>query len=229
MKELVFDSGPIISLAMNNLLWVLGPLKEKFGGDFYITPGVKRECIDRPLAGKKFKFEALQTLKLIQDGIIKVYDQDMKQDTLNLLTLANSLFMAHDNYVKNVQYGEIESIVAAKRLKAEAVIIDEFITRMLVENPLAVKRRMEKKLHMKIYADNNNLNKLKNELRGIKVIRSFELVTIAYELGMFEKYYLNLPQPKKELLEGLLWAVKLNGCSATEQEIREVMKIEKVA
>ena len=68
VKALVFDTGPIISLAMNNLLWVLVKLKEKFSGDFYVTPGVKRECVDKPLLGKKFKFEAMRTLKLIEDG-----------------------------------------------------------------------------------------------------------------------------------------------------------------
>jgi hypothetical protein len=37
-----------------------------------------------------------------------------------------------------------------------------------------------------------------------------------------------LPTPKKTLLEGLLWGVKLNGCSVSEREIDEVIKIEKV-
>ena len=63
MKALVFDSGPIINLALNNMLWILKPLKEKFKGDFYITESVKRECIDRPLTSKKFKYEALETFK----------------------------------------------------------------------------------------------------------------------------------------------------------------------
>ncbi|MBN2368765.1 hypothetical protein JXC34_07115 [Candidatus Woesearchaeota archaeon] len=226
VKTLIFDSGPIISLAMNNLLWIIKPLKERFKGEFYITKGVKNECIDRPLSSKKFKFEALQTLKLIQEGTLKVYEKDIKEETLALLTLANSLFRAHENYVKNVQYGEIESVVAARNLNAEAVVIDEFITRTLIENPIAVKQRMEKKLHMKIHTDNINLNRLKSELRNIKVIRSMELVTVAYELGFFEKYYLDIPEPKKTLLDGLLWAIKLNGCSVSEQEIQDVLAIE---
>ena len=65
-------------------------------------------------------------------------------------------------------------------------------------------------------------------MQGIRVIRSLELVTIAYELGFFKDYYLELPDPKKTLLEGLLWAIKLNGCSVSEHEIGEVMQIEKV-
>ena len=32
MKTLVFDAGPIISMTMNNLLWLLKPLKKQFDG-----------------------------------------------------------------------------------------------------------------------------------------------------------------------------------------------------
>ena len=72
MKTIVFDSGPIISLAMKNLLWTLEPLKKEFGGEFYIPYGVKKELIDKPLQGKKYKFEALQVLRLINLGSLKV-------------------------------------------------------------------------------------------------------------------------------------------------------------
>ncbi len=226
MKALVFDTGPIITLAMNNLLWLVKEMKDKFNGEFYITESVKRECVDRPLTSKKYKYEAIQVFKLIQDGIIKIYkNPELKHKSLTLLNLANSLFKAHDNYIKNVQYAEIEAIMALKLLGAEAVVIDEFITRSLIEDPLSVKKRMKKKLHTNVMIDDNNLKLFKKEVKGVKVIRSFELVTIAYELGMFENYYLKLPDPKKTLLDGLLWGVKLNGCSVTEHEIREVMKI----
>ena len=56
MKSLVFDSSTIITLAMNNLLSLLKPLKEKFQGEFYIPLSVKEEIIDVPFRSKKFKF-----------------------------------------------------------------------------------------------------------------------------------------------------------------------------
>ena len=55
MKSLVFDAGPIISLTMNNLLWLLDPLKVNFKGEFYIPMAVKGELVDRPLTTKKFR------------------------------------------------------------------------------------------------------------------------------------------------------------------------------
>jgi hypothetical protein len=229
MKSLVFDTGPIISLAMNNLLWILKPMKERFSGEFYITPGVRKECIERPLTSKKFKFEALQVLKLLQEGIIKVCDNaQMAEQALELLELANSLFMVQGSHVKIVQYAEIESVVAAKLLGAEAVVVDEFITRNLIEDPSSARERMERKLHMRVIADKDRVAKFR-KLVDIKVIRSLELVTIAYELNLFSDYVLQLPNPKKTLLEGLLWGIKLNGCSVSEQEIEEVIKIQKVS
>jgi len=228
-KTLVFDTGPIISLAMNNLLWLLKPLKEKFNGEFYITEAVKKECVDKPLSGKKFKFEALQVLKLIQDGIIKVYDNEkLRTDSLYLLEKANYLFKVHNNYVRIVQYAEIESVMAAKILDAEAVVIDEFITRTLLEDAFSVGDRLNKKLHLKVDADKQHIMKFKEEVAGINVIRSVELVTVAYEMGFFKEYYLKVPNPKRILLEALLWGVKLNGCSVSENEIEETIKIEKV-
>jgi hypothetical protein len=229
MKALVFDTGPLISLALNNLLWIIKPLKEKFKGEFYITDSVKKECVERPLKSKKFKFEALQILSLIESGLIKVYENhELKEKTNALLELANSQFKVHDNYVKNVQYAEIDAIVATQLLDANAVVIDEFITRTLIEDPRAVEKRMERKLHTDVMVDEHNLHKFKEAVSGVTVIRSFELVTVAFEQGLFEKYYLNLENPKKTLLEGLLWAVKLNGCSVSEHEIKEVMGIENV-
>ena len=56
MKSLVFDAGPIITLTMNNLLWLLNPLKNNFKGEFYLSAAVKEELIDRPLQTKKYKF-----------------------------------------------------------------------------------------------------------------------------------------------------------------------------
>ena len=87
---------------------------------------------------------------------------------------------------------------------------------------------MEKKLHLEVYSDKQNIFRFREEVRGIKVIRSFELAISAYELGLFDDFILEMQSPRKTLLEGVLWALKLNGCSATELEIEEAISIEKV-
>lgn len=226
-KSLIFDSGPIINLAMNNLLWTLKPLKERFNGEFYITESVRRECVERPLQSKKFKYEAIETLKVIQEGTLKVYaNRELKNKTLSLLTLVNSIFSVKGNYIKNIQYAEVESITAGILAGANAVVIDEFITRMLLENPMNVKDRMEKKIHETVNIDKKNLTIFKEKTGELKTIRSIELVTVAYEKGIFNDYFLKIKDSKKMLLDALLWAVKLNGCSVSEQELIEIAKLE---
>ena len=54
MKYLILDAGPIISLTMNGLLWVLEKLKQDFDGEFIITPEIKQEVIDNPFRIKRF-------------------------------------------------------------------------------------------------------------------------------------------------------------------------------
>jgi hypothetical protein len=72
MKYLVFDAGPIISLSMNGLLYVLRPLKDGFDGEFIITPQVRRELIDRPIKDRKFKLEAIKVRRLLEEGVLKL-------------------------------------------------------------------------------------------------------------------------------------------------------------
>src|SRR3989338_2213004 len=64
-RSLVFDAGSVISLATNNLLWLLPPLKERFGGSFIITRSVENEIVTKPMQTKKFKFEAIQIRHLL--------------------------------------------------------------------------------------------------------------------------------------------------------------------
>ena len=65
MKALVFDAGPIITLTMNNLLWLLEQLKSQFNGEFFICPAVRRELVDKPLQTKKYKFQMFFNKKLL--------------------------------------------------------------------------------------------------------------------------------------------------------------------
>ena len=74
-KILFFDAGPIITLIMSRLSWILPELKKQFNGKFYMTPAVHYELIERPLTMKRFKFEALQVSKLVHEGVFEVYEK----------------------------------------------------------------------------------------------------------------------------------------------------------
>ena len=230
-KKIIFDTGSIISLVTNNLLWILEPLKERFQGEFYITPAVKEELIAKPLRTKRFEFEAMQVYQFIKKGIVTITsDPRIKQTANKLLNLANHSFKTQGRWIKIVHEAEIEVLAADAILDSEAVVIDERTVRMLLENSLKLTELMEKRLHCKIKPNKNNIKDFKKILEDVQIIRSTELVTIAYRLGLLNEY---LPErspsvkyPKKRLLDAALWAVKIKGCSISKREIDEIIRLE---
>ncbi len=227
MKTIIFDTGPIISLTTTNLLGILEEFKKK--ANLAITIGVKRELVDRPLETKRFKFEALQVQSLIDRGILTVLkDEAITKKSQELSNLANSILSAHGQNIKIVQIGEMETIAAALLYKADTIAVDERITRTLLENPHGLHLLMEKRLHMQLKHDQKLLRDWEEATRHINVIRSIELVTIAYEQGLLDKFIVDIPNARRELLESILWSVKLNGCSVTEDEMDVIVKSEKV-
>ena len=163
MKIITFDTGPIISLTITNLLWILKELKNRYDSKFYITEAVKKELVDRPLSTKKFKFEALQVLRYIKEGIINVIkEKETKQKTLELLNLANNCFQAKNHPIQIVHYGEMAGLASYLVLDSDAFVVDERTTRLLIENPKRLANILSHKLHTKIYTntkilDNNSI------------------------------------------------------------------------
>ncbi|MFC1728363.1 hypothetical protein ACFLZ7_02780 [Nanoarchaeota archaeon] len=228
MKSIIFDTGPIISLATNNLLWVLGKLHERYNGEFYISRHVENELITKSLRTKRFKFEALQVLRHVRKGTIRIIHQkNIETLTNELLGLANNIFKAKGQWVRIVQAGEMEALAASIILDADAVVVDERTTRHLVEEPFSVKKIMEKKMHTKVYVHKANLKKFSSITKKVKIIRSIELVMAAYELGWLKAYLPDMRNAKTELLDSVLWGLKLRGCSISRREIDKLIKIER--
>ena len=240
-KNIVFDTGPIINFAITGLLPKLTELKKHYKGDFIITSSVEKELIDRPLSSKKFRLEALQVLKEIQSGTFKVFnDKAVSTLTKEILDLANTCFKAKGNWIRIVSYAEISVLALAIHLNSEAVIIDERTTRLLVEDPYKIKTILQKKLHTNVFIDKNKIEMLKELLKNIKVLRSVDLAVVMFEKNIFDEYIIsgrklnnfglyhhNFEHPKFLILESVLWALKLNGCSITNKEITEILNLEK--
>ncbi|MBI4447401.1 hypothetical protein HY643_00320 [Candidatus Woesearchaeota archaeon] len=229
MKALVFDTSSIISLATNNLLWILQPLKQKFGGEFAIPGEVKKEVVDVPLQTKKFKLEAIQVRMQIRDGIISLHrDAGLQSATNNVCMLANSIFRAKDRNMQIVHPGEVAVLVLAKKFDSAVCVIDERTIRVLVENPEKLAELLSSKLHTNITINRENLKKFQQEFGNLKIIRSVELGVMAYELGLLNNYIREDPsrEAKNTLLSGLLWALKLKGCAISIEEIDEALVLE---
>jgi predicted nucleic acid-binding protein len=229
MRTLIFDAGPLITLALNNLLWTLPKLKELYGGQFMIPAGVKEEVIDHPIHTKKYKLEALQILPMVRDRTLELIDRK-ETDTLSreLLTDMNRLYWAKDHPITIVHKGEIEAIAGVLALDAEALVVDERNTRYLIETPKRLQRRLQRKLHTKVSIDMKLLRKISQRIGHIKVLRTAEIASVAYEHGLFDLYMdKNMHNARHEVLEGVLWGIKLNGCAITSDEIDSLLKIER--
>ena len=221
-KILFFDTGPIITLVMSRLIWILPELKKKYGGKFYITPAVKRELITRPMKIKRFEFEALQALKLIREGVLEIYDQVPQKMVNEFTTLANNTFKIKNKTLEIIQSGEMESIACALETNADAIVMDERTLRLFVENNKEMEKLLEIRFKKDVTVDTAKLNQFSEKLKGIKIIRSLELVGVAYKMGLLDSYIPKQKGGRDVLVDSILWATKYNGAAATEQEITEI-------
>jgi len=142
------------------------------------------------------------------------------------MDLANRIYNAKGNFMQIVHYGEMEALATAIIMKSSAFVVDERTTRMLIENPERLKDMMEHKLHVKLNVNKANLDEFRKEAKDIKLIRSTELAVVAYDLGLLDSFLPKTENPDRELLDGVLWGMKLNGCSISEREIETIVKIE---
>lgn len=230
MKSIIFDSSTVISLATNNLLWVIAELKNKFKGDFLIPTSVKSELIDHPLTTKRFKLEAIIIKDYVEEGIFKLHSNPGVRETADkILFLANHIFISKNNPIKIIQIGEAEALALAIRLKSDAICIDERTLRLLIENAEKLHKILERKHHVKMIINKESLRKFQGLTKNIKVIRSTELITIAYDIGLLNKYITTKKiirrDLRKPLLEGALWGLKLRGCSISHDEINDILRM----
>lgn len=225
MKTLIFDSGPLISIIESGLFSVLPKLKEKFAGQFLIPRGVKKEIVDKPITIKRFKFEALRVLSLIEQKVFEVIDDPaVTKKARQLEKLGNSILWAYNHPIKIMQLGELEVLAAALLYNVDTIVVDERVTRTLIENPQGLKKLMERRLHTKLRVDNKALKEFEKLFRNITIVRSVELLAVAFDLNLLDNYVVNVPHARRELLDSVLWGAKLHGCSVTDREIETIIR-----
>jgi hypothetical protein len=223
VKALIFDSGTLINLSMNGLLYLLERLKEKFDGKFLITRAVKYETIDRPLNILRFELGALRVQALIDSGVLElpeaigVSDDYLKKETPRLMNDANHILSSDGRWLRIVSEAEVSCLALSEELsrkKIENLIaIDERTTRMLSEKPENLERIMEKKLHMHVEVQGET-----KEFSKFRFIRSSEIVYVAYKKGL-------LGIEGKKALEAALYATKFHGAAISFEEIDVLKKL----
>lgn len=224
MKILIFDSGTIINLSMNGLLYILEELKKKFDGKFIISESVRKEIFDRPLRVPRFELEALEIKRLIDSKVLEFpnsigVEEALLKDKINqLMTMANNSVEADGRKITIVSEAEISCLAISSELSERGIenliSIDERTTRILSEKPENLERIMAKKLHRRV-----KINfKLLEAFRRFRFIRSSELCYVAYKKGL-----LRITGPLA--LEAVLYATKYKGAAISFEEIDILKKL----
>jgi len=223
-KIIVFDAGTLISFSMNGLLDYLRELKKIFNGKFIVTKEVHHEIIDNPITIKRFELEALKLKQLVNEGVLELpssigfKDVDITKKAEEIMNLANSAFISPNRPIHLIERGESAAMALVLMLKEKSIdsvlAVDERTTRSIVETPEDLRIYLEKKLHTKLKVNLDNFK----ELRNIKIIRSAELIYVAYKRGIVDIKIGNV-------LDALLYAVKFKGCAISGDEISQIERM----
>ena len=175
---------------------------------------------------KRFEFEALQILKLLREGTLKLYEKPLK-GVIDLSTYANKSIIAKDKgcCMEIIHGGELETVAASLQEGNDTVAIDERTIRLLMENSEELKSLIEARLHEKVILDKKMANQFQSLIKGMKVIRSAELVGMAYQFGILDNYLPPLKSGREILLDSVLWGLKLKGCAIIGEEIEELKRV----
>nr|MBA4404859.1 hypothetical protein [Nanoarchaeum sp.] len=228
---IIIDSGTIISMVTNSLFWNFKYLSKQYKGEFLIPQSVYDEIITYPLSTRRFKLEAVMVNDYILEGYIKVENPpELANLSSELMELANNIYIVDKEPLKILHKAEVDVLALAVHLKSDAILVDERSLRLLLEDPNRLLKLLGDKLHTKVQMNKGKLDLFQELTKDIRVLRSTELITISFELGFLDRYITSKnivhKKYKKSLLEGALWALKLKGCSISEEEIKEIIKFE---
>jgi hypothetical protein len=172
---------------------------------------------------RKHLFSAVRIKDAIEDGVIVVVDAKVEDEARRLMNSANNLFYIQGKPIHLIHSGESEMLVLAPRLGIENLLIDERTTRVLIEAPFKLKEHLESEFQVNVMVNKNSFREFSSRVSALKVIRSSELVMLAYECG----YFKNFTKLQKEALESALYKMKYSGCSISFDEIHEYMRLTK--
>ncbi|MBI2451511.1 hypothetical protein HYV50_00360 [Candidatus Pacearchaeota archaeon] len=223
-KALVFDSGTLINLSMNGLLYILEELKKISNVKFLITKEVKYETVDRPIGIPRFELGALRVQNLIDSKIIEmpeslnISEEKIENTTKELMNITNHSIKAIGRWINIVSNAEMSCLALSIELTSKGIeniiAIDERTTRILAEKPENLEEIMSTKLHTKIALFKKNLSMFSQ----FKFVRSTELVYVAFKKGV-------LKVQGNKALEAALYATKYKGSSVSFEEIDVLKKL----
>ena len=225
MKKIVFDSSTLISLSDKCMMNVMGRMATAEGVEFLVPQSVLDETVLYPIKIRKFELNAVRISNAIDRNWLRIVQSSgiTRQYVGRIETIAEKLCMADNRPLKIVHRGEIETLAIAKEIGADAIAMDERTTRMLMEEPDALKDVLQNRLKRKIRFNAQAAREFRQFMAGIPVVRSVELIALGYERNYFGE---DLARNKTSL-EAALFAAKYSGCAVSGEEIKNYLKVVK--
>ncbi len=217
-KNLVFDSSALISIGSNGLWDIFEEFRKRNPKiSFYITQGVYNETIKIKEKVVRFGWLSIQMEYLVKNKIFEIISAKNLKESQSLAEKANNIFYTKHGKLEILQEGELESVVFAKNNNA-ILVIDEIVTRWLVEEPKRLHALMEQRYREKVLFNSKILSDIEKDLGDLPVVRSVDFVAFAIKKGYFKKY------EGLHYVRHLLYAIKHAGCATTYEEIDKFVK-----
>ncbi|MFH1470888.1 MAG: hypothetical protein ABIF01_04020 [Candidatus Micrarchaeota archaeon] len=216
-KAVICDSSSLIALAESCLFGVVEMLGEKLPGGFFVSDRVKQECIDRPMRMRSHELTAVRLKDALNRNVIKLASAGSEKEMNDIVWVANNIFYVKGRPLSVIHAGEADMIATARIMGTNNILIDERTTRMLVEAPEKLRDQLEREFMRGIQVNENYLQKFEAMTKELVIVRSSELVMVAYERGYFKKY----GTLEKKAIEAALYGLKFNGCGISFSEIDE--------
>tara|TARA_Y100000310_G_C20700355_1_gene829150 strand:+ start:5663 stop:6343 length:681 start_codon:yes stop_codon:yes gene_type:complete len=222
MKKIVVDSSSLITMSSSCILKMMKHLAEKENIKFMIPESVYYESVERPLKIKRFELNAVRIRSAVQSGYMETVKTTphIKKTMNELSTVTANICSANGKKLRLINLGEAETLALMKEIDSRILLIDERTTRMLIEEPENVMSFLERRHKCKVTLNKGEMSNFRNFFNEIRVIRSVELIALAYEDGAFEQ---EIPK-SKQALEAALFAAKYAGCSVSGSEIKEFLR-----
>lgn len=219
-NSIICDSSSLISLAQSCFLDVIPFLNQRMYGCFLYPKMVRVESIERPITTKNHALRALRLREYEEMNLIKFLNDDVDRETKEIMSMANNIFETKNRAIHLVDAGEAAQIALARKLNINTLVIDERTTRTLLEAPMKLKQHLENESKKPVVVNQKLLNSFLDKVGKFNIIRSSELIVLAYDYGYFDKYGAD----KAIGLESALFTLKFSGCSLSYEEINDFMR-----
>ncbi|MFH1107092.1 MAG: hypothetical protein V1787_04300 [Candidatus Micrarchaeota archaeon] len=214
-KKLVFDSSALISLSETCNAGALQYIKRRLGTRFMAPRPVFEESVGTPSKIKKYGFSALRIKRLFDEGVIEVPEAETDSLAVEVMGYGNSLLSSGKRPLKLIHYGEAACLALMIKTGCRHLAVDEKTLRLLAEAPHKMVKLLQPEYSEQLVENQQALEKWREKTKGMKVIRSAEILAVAAEQGFFKPF----GKDEGRALHAAVYALRNAGCSLTSREL----------